>query len=283
MTGLRGFVLTSATGARSRLTPTPASSAPIEAATRSVSSTSSAAPSARFPGYELPDPASSRVTSPPSSSIPTSTSARSARMPSVSRASWARSRTLREKRTTPPSPSATSRRSQSGAETPRAPGKMQAEASRSSSLIRSRSSLDRPGRQPEGDLPLHEQEEDHHRDRGQRRAGHQPAPVRVAARARVVREPDGQRLLRLIREQDVGEDELVPRRDEREHRGGHEARGDERQQDPDERPQPAGAVHHRRLLELAWNAEEEAAERPDAEREHEGHVGDDHAGERIRL
>ena len=38
MTGFSGFVLTSATGAKSRFTPTSASSAPIEAAMRSVSS-----------------------------------------------------------------------------------------------------------------------------------------------------------------------------------------------------------------------------------------------------
>ncbi len=54
MTGFCGFVLTSATGAKSRLTPTAASSAPIDAATRSVSSTSSTTPSAPLPGYELP-------------------------------------------------------------------------------------------------------------------------------------------------------------------------------------------------------------------------------------
>ncbi len=50
MIGLRSSELMSATGARSRLTPAAASSPPIAAATRSVSATSSTAPSARFPG-----------------------------------------------------------------------------------------------------------------------------------------------------------------------------------------------------------------------------------------
>ena len=54
ITGFCGFVLTSATGAKSRFTPAAASSAPSDAATRSVSSTSSTTPSAPLPGYELP-------------------------------------------------------------------------------------------------------------------------------------------------------------------------------------------------------------------------------------
>ena len=50
ITGFCGFVFTSATGAKSRFTPTSARSAPIAPATRSVSSTSSTAPSAALPG-----------------------------------------------------------------------------------------------------------------------------------------------------------------------------------------------------------------------------------------
>ena len=61
-----------------------ASSPAIAPATSSVSSTSSTAPSARLPGYELPCSASSRVTSPPSSSIEISSSGRSARSAPVS-------------------------------------------------------------------------------------------------------------------------------------------------------------------------------------------------------
>ncbi len=76
--------------------------------------------------------ASSRVTSPPSSSIPISASARSARIAALSAASCARSVTFHEKRTTPPRPAASSRRTQSGGVGPGKPGKMQADASRSS-------------------------------------------------------------------------------------------------------------------------------------------------------
>ncbi len=56
MTGFCGFVFTSATGARSRFTPTARRSVAIAAAICSVSSTSSTTPSAAFPGYELPGP-----------------------------------------------------------------------------------------------------------------------------------------------------------------------------------------------------------------------------------
>ena len=52
---------------------------------------------------------------------------------------------------------------------------------------------------------------------------------------------------------------------------------DEREQDPDERADAARAVDHRRLLELLRDVEQEAAQRPDRERQREGHVRDDHA------
>src|SRR5437870_7441243 len=56
----------------------------------------------------------------------------------------------------------------------------------------------RPCGQPKGDPPLDEQEEDDDRDRRQRRARHQRAPVLVAAAAEEERQPDGDRLLRLV-------------------------------------------------------------------------------------
>ncbi len=84
------------------------------------------------------------------------------------------------------------------------------------------------------------------------------------------------RVLRLVREQHAREDVLVPRRDEREDGRRDEAGRDERQQDADERPDPARAVDHRRLLELLRDAEDEPAQRPDRERQHEGQVGEDH-------
>src|SRR6476619_1653732 len=144
------------------------------------------------------------------------------------------------------------------------------------SAISLSSSCHRAGGQPEGDPPLDDHEEDQNRDRCQDRAGHQAAPVDLAARAVEVREPDGDRLLRLVVEQDVGEDELVPARDEDEHGGRDEAWRDEREQDLRERPDAAGTVDHRRLLELLRDVAENAAQRPDSEREREGDVCEDH-------
>ena len=63
-----------------------------------------------------------------------------------------------------------------------------------------------------------------------------------------------------------------------EDRGRDEPGRDERQQDPDERAEPARAVHHRGLLELLRDAEHEPAQRPDGERQDERHVREDHAG-----
>ena len=136
ITGFAG-TFTSATGARFQLTPTAASSAAIDAATASVVDGSSSTPSTAPPGYELPVRHSSRVTSPPSSSIPSSTSSRSARSDAHSAASSLdatarcrrRARTRRRPR----------RRSAAPSRAPRAPGKlgkMQAAASRSSALTR---------------------------------------------------------------------------------------------------------------------------------------------------
>jgi hypothetical protein len=47
------------------------------------------------------------------------------------------------------------------------------------------------------------------------------------------------------------------------------------------RPEPARAVHHRRLLELLRDSEQEAAQRPDGEWEHERQVGEDQAEEHV--
>ena len=58
---------------------------------------------------------------------------------------------------------------------------------------------------------------------------------------------------------------------------------DERQHDPDEGAEAGRAVDHRRLLELLRDAGDEAAQRPDAERQHERDVRDDHARERVDL
>src|SRR6266480_813137 len=83
----------------------------------------------------------------------------------------------------------------------------------------------------EGDPALDEQEEDDDRNRDQRRRGHQAAPVRRLARSRVIRQPDRDRLLRLVVEKEAGKDVLVPARDECEDRGGDETRRDQREED----------------------------------------------------
>ena len=135
ITGFCGFVLTSATGAKSRLTPAAASSAPSEAATRSLKPTSSTTPSAAFPGYELPVAASSRVTSPPSSSIATITSSRFGAQVGGQRAELLRALDVPGVEDDAAEPLGEAPRVPSRARSgPSKPGRMQLEASRSSSL-----------------------------------------------------------------------------------------------------------------------------------------------------
>ena len=126
ITGLSGFVLTSATGAKSRLTPTCASSDPSRRRPTRVRSMSSTTPSARCPGYELPAAASSRVTSPPSSSVAIRNAGRSLVAAAPSRRSAGRaSRMFLPNSTTPPSPRSTQRSRLSGASCPSNPGRRQ--------------------------------------------------------------------------------------------------------------------------------------------------------------
>ena len=124
---------------------------------------------------------SSRVTSPPSSSIATTRPSRSARSAAVSARELLGVATFRANSTTPPRPALEPAPTPSPARVE--PVERREERRRGEPLERSLT-LDGAGGQPERDLPLHEQEEDDHRDRDQRRAGHQPAPVRVPARAR---------------------------------------------------------------------------------------------------
>ena len=58
---------------------------------------------------------------------------------------------------------------------------------------------------------------------------------------------------------------------------------DERQKDPRERTEARASVHHRRLLEVFRNAEDEAPQRPDRERKYAREVDEDDAGERVHL
>src|SRR5690348_5549100 len=62
-------------------------------------------------------------------------------------------------------------------------------------------------REAEGDSPLDEEEEDDDRDRDQRRGGHHGPPVDRAIAAEEVREPDRDRLVLRLAEEDVREDE----------------------------------------------------------------------------
>ena len=214
-----------------------ASSAPIAAATRSVSSTSSTTPSAALPGYELRSPPRAASRRRPPRRSRRAASARSERSSAVSARSCSRLSTFHAKRTTPPRPSASRRRTQSGATGPSKPGKMQA---RRAARARAHP-LTAPAVSPKAIFRWTSKEEDHHGDRRQRRGRHQPAPVRVAARAVEVREPDGERLIRLVGENDLREDVLVPTRDEDEDRGGHEPGGDEGKQNPTNAP--SGSSH----------------------------------------
>ena len=87
-------------------------------------------------GYELPVPASSRVTSPPSSSVAISTPGRATSSPAVRRRSCSESRMFLLNSTTPPSPRSTHSKSSSEASSPSNPGSRQAAAR--SGVIRGR-------------------------------------------------------------------------------------------------------------------------------------------------
>src|SRR6478735_5458192 len=89
MTGLSGSLLTSASGARSRVTPTDASSWPTQRPTASVSSRSAAAPRAAAPSTGLGSRVCSRLTSPPSSSTATTAPGLAARISALRAASAA--------------------------------------------------------------------------------------------------------------------------------------------------------------------------------------------------
>ena len=92
--GLSAVPSTSAHGARSKLIPSAARSAPVERYTAWVRAMSSTAPRAALPGTGLPSAYATRVTSPPSSSIAItgSWSAAAARSAAVSALHLARSR-----------------------------------------------------------------------------------------------------------------------------------------------------------------------------------------------
>ena len=110
--GLSAEPSTSAHGARSKLIPSAARSAPIAQCTDLVRAVSSTAPRAALPGYGLPSAYATRVTSPPSSSIAITGSSPAAaeRSAAVSALTWPGAEMFWPKRVTParPRPSAPS-------------------------------------------------------------------------------------------------------------------------------------------------------------------------------
>ena len=71
------------------------------------------------------------------------------------------------------------------------------------------------------------------------------------------------------------EEELVPGLDEQQDRGGEDARRRQRHHDLEEGLHPRAAIHARRLLQLGRQVAEEGGQRPDADRQREGHIRQD--------
>ena len=117
ITGLPGFEFTSAHGSEVEVDPGAGAERADRGArprpSRATSSTTAERRGSR--GTSCRSPTSSRVTSPPSSSVETSTAGFSARSAAVSAATCSTSRTFQPNRHTPPSPSASRRRTHSGA------------------------------------------------------------------------------------------------------------------------------------------------------------------------
>ena len=274
ITGFCGFTFTSATGAKSRFTPTAASSAPIERATRSVSSTSSTTPSARVPGIRRAlgplEPRDVAALLVDRDEEPVGVGAQ-------------RGGERRELRAVDHVRGEERDAAEAAVEQPPDPvgrlGPLEAreQARRREPFEPLAHPRTAPAVSPNAIRRCTSRKKIDDRDRGQHRRRHQPAPVGAVARPVEAREPHRQRLLLLVGEEDVGEDELVPRLDEAEDRGRDEAGRDEREQDLHEGAGARVAVDHRRLLEVARDPEDEAAQDPDRERQHEREVRDDHA------
>ena len=152
MTGLSGFVLMSATGARSSVMPAARELDRPGRARRARSARRRRprrARAGRAPSFRVE--ASSRVTSPPSSSIHDDRLGRHADGRHEAPAAGRCHATLRAKSTTPPRPSSSSRRSQSGADVPANPGRMQARREPFERVAHPLTA-DGAGREPERDL-----------------------------------------------------------------------------------------------------------------------------------
>src|ERR1051325_10032151 len=131
---------------------------------------------------------------------------------------------------------------------------------RADEVVMTTSCFHSTGGEAERDPALDEQEEDDDGDGDERGGRHYRAPADTTdAPSEEVREPESDRLLRVVVQDDAREDVLVPRRDECEDGRGDETGRDERQQDADEGPEAGRAVDHRGLLELLRDTDQEAA------------------------
>src|SRR3954469_10699997 len=119
--------------------------------------------------------------------------------------------------------------------------------------------------QPRDQASLYEYEEHQHRNRHHRRRGHDPAPVRLV---RLVEDQQGhrQRRLRSVADDErLGEEEIVPGRDEREHTRGHQAGEDEGEENLPQESRAARPVDVRGLLQSLRHGLHEPPQHPDRE------------------
>src|SRR4051794_24137888 len=142
--------------------------------------------------------------------------------------------------------------------------------------VRLLSALDRARGQAGDDALLEQQDEEDQRDRDHHGRG-RDAAERHLVLGRAGEERDrrrhGARLGR--RREGHGEEELVPRADEREDAGGRQSRCGQRDDDLAERLEMGRAVDERRLLEIPRDLLEERHEDVDAQREREREVRQD--------
>ena len=110
---------------------------------------------------------------------------------------------------------------------------------------------------------------------------HDHAPVHDGGIEEIV-DADGQRLQLLGGDQHEGEEEVVPRQDEREDGGRDEAGQRQRQHHVPHRLAAMGAVDERCLLQLERNALEEGAQEPEAEGQTERRVREHERQPRVR-
>ena len=137
--------------------------------------------------------------------------------------------------------------------------------------------LHRAGRETLHDAPLEGEHEHRHRGGGDERGGEDLAPGHLVLPAEQ-RDRDRDRLALGSEGEREREQELVPAVHEGQDRGGREPRERQRHDDLAKGPEPARAVHPRRLLQLRRELPEESDQQPDGERHREGEVGQDETG-----